>query len=181
MMLVSDQPRDSRAEADLRWYWNWSDGDLGLHSSFPAMVARIECGGRTGGAPITDIDERCLEAATRARRIARALELVTERQRRVLFAAFGPGAYLLPGLGRATPVAPLTPAAQQAHLASGSSRSLGEWLVRLCWRLAQADPKAAGAVDHVTIRAIESQAEAMLRDAAGAFASAQCITRRKAA
>lgn len=180
-MKLAQLAIDPRAEADLRWFWTWSQGDMGLRSSFPAMVARLECGGRTGGRPIMDIDERCLEAAARARRISRALELLKARERLALCAAYGPTAPAepLPLLGVAAPVAPMTRAAIDGHRDSNTNRPLEEWLLRLCWRVQQRTSDAL-ASDRVLVRAIAQEADALLRQAVGAFALARTATRRTA-
>ena len=157
------------AEADLRWFWNEADGDMGVRSSFPAMVARLECGGATGGRPIMEIADHCLEAAGRARIISRALHELPEHHQRVLGAAFGPCAHELPGLGMAAPVAPMTEAALAAHKASGTDRSIEEWLVRLCARVNSKKARASNAQDRLAFEAIRDEAQASLRRAVNAF------------
>jgi hypothetical protein len=173
MRAVRDhQTPDRRAEADLIWFWAWSDGEMGLRSSFGAMTARLQVGGRTGGRPITDLDERCIEAATRARLISRALELLPGLHRRALRYAYGPDARELPGLGVAAPVALLSPAAMLAYRESRSDRPLEEWLVRLCWRAHRRQGESP-ARDRCTVRAIALEANATLARAVQAFASAR--------
>ena len=182
LLALAQLAIDPRAEADLRWFYTWSRGDMGLRSSHPAMVARLQVGGRTGGAPIMDIDERRLEAATRARHITRALDLLSDSQVRVLRAAYGPYARELPGLGQAAPVAPLTNSAMHAHAASHTDRCIEEWLVRLCDRVqsgikgTRAERRACEATratDRLTVREIAAESDALLRQAVLAFASAR--------
>lgn len=144
---------DPRTEADLRWLWCWAEGEMGLCSGFPAMVAQLEAGGpMSGGKVRTDLDPRALEAAGRARGIVRALER-----------AFGEGvrwrssfevhalrralsdedARRFPAFGKYAGAAVLTKAAQDRwhiywcglrRVTCTCPRTLEEWLVRLAWR-----------------------------------------------
>ena len=94
---------DPLAEARLRWFLSRdSRGAIGERSSFAAMVARLEVGGRTGGAPRTDVDERQIHAAEMDRHIRRALELAygwredgpaNHPLMRVLLAEYSPAHY----------------------------------------------------------------------------------------
>ena len=172
-MRIAELCVDPRSAADLRWYWTWSDGELGMRSSFGPMVARLQCGGRSGGKPITEIDDRVLEAAARARHISRALALLSNRDHVALRAAFGPSAPIepVPGLGLVAPVAPLTRCAWQAHRDSHTDRPIEEWLLRLAHRAAQRGDVAA--CDRVLAREIVAEAEVLLRHAVGAFGSAR--------
>ena len=170
---------DRPAEAALRWFWNEADGEMGLRSSFPAMVARLECGGATGGKPIMEIGDHRIEAAGRARIISRALGELPERQRRVLCAAYGPYARELPGLGAAAPVAPMTEAAQAAHRASGTDRSIEEWLVRLCARVTSKKPRSSNAAERLAFKAIVGEAQGTLRLAVKAFATTHLALRSR--
>lgn len=168
---------DHVVEEDLSWYWCWADGDLGLRSIHAPMVARLECGGRAGGAPILDLDERCLEAATRYRCITRALERLSDAQVRVLRVAYGPQAHRLPGLDQPACVAAactLAPAARQAHASSSSTRSFEEWLVRF---FARSTSTACGAQDRVLARRILAEASALLASAACAYGAARSLRR----
>lgn len=166
-MNLRDLAHDPRAIADLRWYWSDAAGDLGLKSNFEPMRARLETGGRTGGAPILELDEKCIDAATRERHIRRALERITERDRGILRAAFGGADRDLPAFGRATGVVPMTDAATLAHRKSRTNRPLEEWLVRLVCH-AEKDPVAAR-----TMRVIRREADIMLGAALARFSNAR--------
>jgi hypothetical protein len=166
-MNIRDLAHDPRAIADLRWYWSYAAGDLGLKSNFEPMRARLEAGGRTGGAPILELDEKCIDAATRERHIRRALERLTERDRGILRAAFGSSDRDLPAFGRATGVVPMTDAAQLAHWKSRTNRPLEEWLARLVCH-ADKDPVAAR-----TMRVIRREADTMLGAALMRFSNAR--------
>lgn len=162
-------------EEDLSWYWCWSDGDMGLRSIHAPMVARLECGGRVGGAPILDLDERCLEAATRHRTITRALERLSDDQVRVLRVAYGPQAHRLPGLDQPACVAAactLAPAARQAHAESSTTRSFEEWLVRF---FARSGSASCGPQDRVLARRILAEASALLAAAGAAYGAARSL------
>ncbi len=184
-MLFADLAINPRAEAELRWFYLWADGEMGLRSNFMAMVAQLESGSAGGGA-VADFEERMfdrLEAAGDARRIRRALEGLTNAQRWILRKVFGPGARRAPGLGSAAPLAPFTAAAILAHRASGTSNSLEEWIYRLGYRCSQ--PRAVSAsprktrraaerattADQMTLEAIRQESEAVLSSALTAFAA----------
>lgn len=126
---------DHPVESDLEWFFNWSEGELCAPSNYMAMVSAIALGrtrGSRNAAP--DLVDGRFQSARKVRRISGALSRLPAPQRQVLFAAFGPAARELPILGNAAPVAMLTAAAQSAHQASQSARSLEDWLVRLVHR-----------------------------------------------
>jgi hypothetical protein len=161
-----------RIGSDLNWYWTWSEGEMSAPSNFTAMANAISLGRSPASYPSTEMDEGRLHAATRARFITRILEHVGDQDRRVLFLAFGPFARKFPVLGDAAPVAALTRTAVAAHHASESSRSFGDWLVRLCWRVA----RRLG--DHViedsaTLHTIAAEANAKLEKALAAYRDAE--------
>lgn len=175
-MRLADLTCDPRDEAELRWRFLWGDGEMSEPSSFPAMVARLEAGGRTGGRPIIDIDPRRLAAAGRVRRIDRVLELLAADQRRVLFAAFGPPSETQPGsplriLGRYPGAALVTGAAVRAWQSSGTDRDLADWLARLCARLSNA--KQATPADRSLVIAIRREADALVLAAMRAYSAAR--------
>jgi len=163
---------DESSQSDLEWYFNWSDGDLCSPSNYMAMVAAIRLGGaRSTRSVAPDIFEGRLLAARKVRRLSRALEHLDAVDRRVLRFAFGPNAHALPVLGDAAPIAPLTLAAQAAHQASGTTRSLEEWLTRLTWRVSQRLGDRL-AEDGATARAVAAEANRLLRNAVRAFEKA---------
>lgn len=124
-------------EADLRWYFNEADGDMGLKSSFGPMVARLEAPLSRGGALIVDIDERKLNAASRARTVKRALECLPLDAQHVLRAAYTarPDSPQRPdALKRWRDLAGVVEASEAAkatHKKSRSTRPFLEWLERI--------------------------------------------------
>ena len=144
---------DPETEGDLRWLWELADGDLGLRSSFPAMLVQLETGGPPGagcGVIKTELDPRALEAAQRCRELVRALEK-----------AFGGGwratweiavlrrglaqeeARRLPALGPYAGAAVYSPTAVRGwevywarleRVTCLCPRTLEEWLVRVAWK-----------------------------------------------
>ncbi len=181
-MLLRDLAVDPRDEDELRWRFLWGDGEMTEPSSFPAMTARLEAGGRTGGKPIVDIDPRRLAAAGRCRRIDGTLALLSDEQRRVLFAAFAPFCHggpfarlaVVPGrplrlFGQHPGAAFVTDAAWRAHAASGTSRELDEWLAKLCQRIAQRPTPA----DRLLGSEIRREAEALVLAAMRAYSAAR--------
>jgi len=165
-------PDARRSVSDLLWFWAEADGDLGLCSSFPAMVARLQCGGPTGGRPIVEIPEHQLSAATRERRIRRALEAISAERLRVLRSCLDPQATRLAELGSASAVAPLTSAARRAWRSSRSTRSIEEWLVRLCHRVRHGIGERPAA-DRLLVEVIRRESEAMLLAALRAYSQAR--------
>ncbi len=170
-MRVARLASHETPEALLRWYWNQSDGDIGLRSSFPAMVARIETGVHVDGPPQMEFAEWAIEAATKARLISRALEETPERYQRILVAAYGPCAFELPVLGALAPLAPMTLAAREAHKASGTDHGIGEWLAGLCALAAKRGRGSAGSGEaRRLVAAIAAESEATRKSALRAFA-----------
>jgi hypothetical protein len=158
--------------ADLNWYWIWSEGEMSPPSNYSAMVSAISLGPRPASYPSTEMDEGRLKAATHARLISRTLENVSNEDRRVLFGAFGPFARKLPVLGESAPIAALTRTAAAAHRASNTSRSFGDWLVRLCWRVSkhQGDKPIE---DSATLHSIAGEARRVLEGALAAYHKAE--------
>jgi hypothetical protein len=187
---LSELAIDPRVEAELRWYFTEADGDMGLRSLFPAMVARLEVGGRTGGRPITEMDDRWLLAASRARRISRALELLAAADLRradapppadrrvgdvqVLHCAFRAPEQDLPGWGSLTGVLPLSRRALSAWCSSHSTRTFEEWLFRLAWNVARRHGgKSNLPASTALLASIRLDASTMLRGAVQAYARAR--------
>jgi hypothetical protein len=160
---------DPSFKTELHWYWTCADGELSSPSNYMAMVSAIRLGRASAvSQSATELPEHRLHAATRARRVSRALSRVSDDDRAVLFAAFGPHARELPIFGAAAPVAVLTKAASVAHQASGTTRTLNDWLVRLAWRVSKRQGDRV-AQDAATASAIASEAEWRLTNAIGAF------------
>lgn len=184
-MQLADCIADTGAERALKWFWQSADGEMGLRSNFGAMVAQLE-GGHTGGGDLDDVEQRMLmrlEAAGRARQIRRAFENVPGAHLWILRAVFGSGARELPALGAVAPLAPYTRAALEAHAASGSDKTIEEWIVRLCHRCAtraagetrkkrRAEERAT-ATDRASLDAIRREGEALLRSSLSRFAASR--------
>jgi hypothetical protein len=153
-----------RAAEELRWYWTEAAGAMGARSNFEPMRARLETGRVTGGAATLEVDERRLDAATRARLIRRTLEAMRPADARLLFSAFGRDERELAGLGHATGVIPVLLSTRRAWLDSGTSRPLEEWLARLVIRAAAKDGRAA-----VALRVLLRDAESTLDSALSRF------------
>lgn len=83
-------PADEQA---LRWLWNEAEGEAGLKSNLGAQLEhmRLGLGRRARGTQVTEVDDRRLEAADRARRIEQRLARVPREHRRTLEAAYGVG------------------------------------------------------------------------------------------
>jgi hypothetical protein len=181
-MNLRDLVVDPRAEEELRWRFHWGDGEMSEPSNFEGIRARIECGGRTGGKPITDIPERRLAASGKARRIDKALKAVGKLNsdlERVLRACYGPDATPLAGFGDASGAAPLTVAARhewavyRASLRSPGPNTpshIGDWLFRLCYR---AERDGSRASDRILVAQIRAQAEALRISATRAYSAAR--------
>lgn len=116
------------AAADLRWLFTQSGGELGLRSNLAGLVARIEGGGGSYGAP--EMDTRRIDAATRARAITKALVSIPQAFARVLFLAFAPSAET-PEAHRLHYIAIETDECLEAYVRSRSTREVGEWFARL--------------------------------------------------
>lgn len=184
-MRLADLAVDPRDEAELQWRFLWGDGEMSEPSNFEAMRARLEAGGRTGGKPIMDIDERRLAAAGRGRRIDRVLALLSPDQRLVLFAAFGPPSETQTGsplriLGRYPGAALVTGAAVRAWQSSGTDRDLADWLARLCSRVAtpqtgsRRERRADNApADRSLVLAIRRESDALVLSAMRAYSAAR--------
>lgn len=98
-MLIADTRLDPLDEADLRWFYNDAEGLMGLRSSLGPMLDRLAEGRVSAvqsGTP--DLSEVAYHAATRAKKIQRALDALEPRHRVTLRAALGPG---LPAAGAA--------------------------------------------------------------------------------
>jgi len=163
---------------DLGWYWACSDGELSSPSNYMAMVSAIRLGRASAvSQSSTDLPEVRLQAAARARVISRSLAAVGADDRSVLFAAFGPYARELPVFGAVAPVAALTTAAEKAHRASNSARHLGDWLVRLAWRVSKRQGNQL-AEDLATAFAINAEADKRLRNAIVSFNKTRITKRR---
>ena len=172
---------NARIADDLTWYWNWAEGELGVPSNFMATVAAMSAGGRRArGVPSREIDEGRFAAATRMRLITRSLKRLTDLDLQVLFAVFGPHAGELPILERAAPVAVHTKVARAAHQASGTTRSIEDWLLRLVHRAVNRLGDHV-AEDRATAHAIALEANGMLTQALRAFSMAWRLDREQLA
>lgn len=166
-MILRNLAHDPRAVSDLRWYWGEADGAMGRRSNFEPMRARLETGGRTGGAPIMEIDERCIEAATRERHIRRALGCLTEQDHKILHSAFGRGERDLPAFGRATGVVTNTLSALKAWQESKTKKPIEEWVARMVCRAVKDETSAR------IVSAVRREADAAVGAALARFSSAR--------
>lgn len=91
LTLLRLHPRD---EADLRWLYEDSAGELGLRSNHETVVNACQGGRNRGSKPVSaarafGVSDRQHGAAERARRITRRLEQLSQRDQRTLAAAYG--------------------------------------------------------------------------------------------
>lgn len=113
-------PSQHRWVADIRWLFHSADGALGLRSNFAGMVASLEGGGYSARTSY-DVDEHRLQAAERARRIRRALELTPDWARVVV------GVLCRTPDGETALLCALTSTAEE-HRRSRTKRQLADWL-----------------------------------------------------
>lgn len=162
-------------QAELRWVFSEADGDIGLTSNYGAMVGLLEVGSRSGSSQPAayEIDVERIEAAGRERRIRLALDAIGHRHAQVLRVQYGPGrAPELPAFGELAGLAMFTSAAHRAHQASGTNRSLPDWLARLAERVRR-NRAASDVRDLMVVNEIRREAEALLVAASGAYARAR--------
>ena len=91
LSLLRLHPRD---EAELRWFFQQAEGELGLQSSHAALVNACLGGRNKGSKPVGaarqfEVAEHRLKAAETARRVARRLGAISPRDLRTLAAAYG--------------------------------------------------------------------------------------------
>ena len=91
LSLLRLHPRD---EAELRWFFQQAEGELGLQSSHATLIHACLGGRNKGSKPVSaarqfEVAEHRLKAAERARVIARRLAACPQRERRTLAAAYG--------------------------------------------------------------------------------------------
>lgn len=89
--LLRLHPNDER---ELRWFFQQSEGALGLRSGHESLVNACLGGKNKGSKPVGaarqfQVAQRQLEAADRARRIAHRLSAIAPRDLRTLAAAYG--------------------------------------------------------------------------------------------
>jgi hypothetical protein len=116
------------AAAELRWFWRESSGELGLRSNFTSLVARLEGGGPM--AVSTELDNRRIQAARRARGIQTALDELSAADWRVLWLAFGADGAAA-GTERLWLVALETEVFGEEYRRSHTTRPPLEWLRRV--------------------------------------------------
>ena len=91
LSLLRLHPRD---EAELRWYFQCAEGELGLRSSFDTIISAAQGGKNKGSKPVGAARKFAISvgqhnAAEKARRVERRLTAMTARDRRTLAAAYG--------------------------------------------------------------------------------------------
>lgn len=158
------------AEADLVWLFQEAAGDMGQHSSFPAMVAMLERGGPGAGEMRTDLDERCIAAAERARPIAKALRAAGPDAETILRLRFSDDTihHGLEAFGMLAAAVFAAPAASTAWRRSRTARSFPDWLRHLSRRCVHGSG-GNPAADRALVRAITLDAEATLTRALSAY------------
>ncbi len=155
----------------LGWYFsNGAESVMGLRSNFNSMVMQLKLCGAGNHNTVPDVEEKWISAASRSRAIRNALEKCTTDQRVALRAAFLDPRHVEP-FGIATGIAPLTDAAHSAWIASGTNRTLTEWLYRLARRCVEnrGNPTIQ---DRETIQAVQDQANLILLQAVKTFRNA---------
>jgi len=179
------------AESALNWYFTEARSSLQPPSNYGRMVAAIGARAEQAasrdtdswhvvvstGSPgaqartaATEVDERLLQVCDREYPVRRALAAVGERLAEVLEA----GSWSAQGLeafGSRAALAPLTRAARSAWLASSTTRSFGEYLVRLSWRVRKGVGEAQAA-DRVLAAQITREALGLWREAIAAYVHA---------
>ena len=152
-------------EHELVWFLNYASGEMGLKSNFSSMVGLLECGGPCGSVVNREIDQRCVEAASRARPILKALNAVGPEAKRVLCAAYGEEQPTgLEVFGRCARLVLVSPRARQAWRDSSTARSFSDWMTRLSKRLVHGtSPNPAR--DRMLVREIVMDSERTLESA----------------
>jgi len=172
LAALRPHPQD---ETDLRWRFQFADGEMGLKSMFPQQMQQLQLGGGRRGThtPIQrDPDPRWVAAATRAREIDRALELVADEHRHVLRACYGVGQS--PELHAYGDLAGLVLwAGTDRYQRARTRRTIVDWLARLAQRA-----KKDVAVARVHAEIVRT-AEARLMAAARAYGGAKRDVRRR--
>ena len=163
---ITDLRPHPQLEADLAWYFREADGDMGLCSNYQGMVLKLQAPRASSGRPPSGPEGRVFGAATRARRISRALEVIGKARSDTLRMAYDGNApaelhayHELAGL--------VLEEGAPVHRRSRSRRSLVQWLARL----AQRAPKDAVAARWLA--EVRSLAEVRLMAAARAFEGAR--------
>ncbi len=125
---------------DLLWFFNAAPGEMGLRSSYPAMIRRLLAPGAPGPASTGyELDELALDAARRARRIRQVLEFAGADVTEVLRACFTlPAPRKLRAYGIGAAIVPKLQVTLDAYRAAGDPRPLEDWLLRL--------PRVAGRI-----------------------------------
>ena len=194
-------------EAELTWYFTEGRGAIEPPSNFGRMVAALAAQrgdtsrpsadpwhvvgfsgsrGRSASLDATELDARLIELCDREYPIRGALSAIGEDQSRVLEIGIAGSPVGLEAFGTRAALAPLAPSARCEWIQSSTSRSYGEWLVRLSWRVRKSvgDTLIADRVlvARVTLEvaALWREALAAYREAANRFADLQSARRRGA-
>ncbi len=124
---------------DLRWYWcGEAEGEMGLRSAYGAMVARLQALGARSST-LRELDPRCIEAAHRARRIARRLESLDAASRGVLLSAYGLRTDPPKDLEPVVSLVLRMPETEELKGLLRSSRPIQEWFFRLRRRVSRGE------------------------------------------
>jgi hypothetical protein len=154
---------------ELRWLFVESDGALGLRSNYSGMVARLQAFRSGGFAKPFEYEDQTIEAATRARRIRRALERAGAAHARTLAATYGPTvpAELVDPFGDLAGLVSDSATARATYEASSTTRRYVEWLARLDAAV------RAGQARWSLLDQVRREADAQLVAASRAYGAAQ--------
>lgn len=178
-----------QAEQDLATYFSDYPGCLSPGSNYGAMCAAIGARGEQSNAAAklswqvvkpsgssgmrareeaTEADGRLLGLASREYAVRRVLGAVGPACESVLWAGCVGTGLGLEAFGPRAALAPLSCAALLAWRASSTTKTFGEWLVRLSWRM-RTDGSSASAFDRLLARDISAEAAVLWREAMGAY------------
>lgn len=156
---------DPWVESDLRWLFTEASGELGLRSSYGAMVAVLQGGGGGDAEAATVAEERRVEASVRARKIEAVLHRIPRRLQAALRAYYGPPKVRGAWWGRYGDVVLLTAVYRREY---GAGRRAAEKLaLRMVTGLATAQERELA-------HALKRGAEALVAEAHRAYAEGVC-------
>lgn len=107
------------------------EGDLGVRSSFGAMVSVLESGGHSGRDLTYDLTDDILDAAARLRRLSRRWAALPEAHQRTLRTHYGATRRVLPEWGDLGWLVLSRPLCHAEHADSKTDKHIVAWLSRL--------------------------------------------------
>lgn len=107
-----------KAERDIAWYFQDSESEMGISSSFESMRMSIMLGGGGSQQFVDTMTDRRINATHRHRQIHTRIQTLTPTQQEVLSSVYESGweQAVLDALGQAAGAAVHTPAAQKYYL-----------------------------------------------------------------